>query len=72
MGYARGDPAQRRGGRLADAMVEYAETRGEPPRSLIIDAERKRDDARRPFDLAMEALDAGSLARTGHTNFGSL
>lgn len=53
-------------------MVEYAETRGEPPRTLIIDTERKRDDVRRLFDLAVEALDAQSLDRTGHTDFGNL
>lgn len=57
---------------LGDAMAEYARTLGEPPRQLIIEAERKREEVRRLFDVAMEALDAHSTARTGHTNFGSL
>jgi hypothetical protein len=52
--------------------VEYAESRGEPPRQLIIQVERKREEARRLFDVAIEALDAQSAARTGLTNFGSL
>lgn len=57
---------------LGEAVVEYANARGDPPRQLIIEAERKRDEVRRLFDLAMEALDAQSLARTGVTNFGGL
>ena len=57
---------------LGDALVDYARTREEPPRYLIIDAERKRDQVRALFDVAMESLDAQSSARTGLTNFGSL
>jgi len=57
---------------LGEAMVEYAHTRGDPPRQLIIDAERRRAEAARLFDLAMGALDAQSLVRTGVTNFGTL
>lgn len=57
---------------LSDALVVYEQSRGEPPRQLIIQAERKRDEVRRLFDVAMEALDAQSAARTGLTNFGSL
>jgi hypothetical protein len=57
---------------LGGAMVEYAESRGEPPRQLIIQAERKREEVRRLFDVAIEALDAQSAARTGLTNFGNL
>ncbi|MFC5496856.1 hypothetical protein ACFPOE_04855 [Caenimonas terrae] len=57
---------------LSDAMVLYSESRGEPPRQLIIQAERKREETVRLFEVAMEALDAQSLARTGLTNFGSL
>ena len=57
---------------LSDAMAEYGRTLGEPPRQLIIEIERKREQAQRLFDIAMEALDALSIARTGHTNFGSL
>lgn len=34
--------------------------------------ERKRDEVRRLFELAVDALDAQSMTRTGHTNFGSL
>jgi hypothetical protein len=57
---------------LGEAMAEYARSRGEPPRQLIIEAERKREEVQRLFELAMEALDAQSLSRTGHTNFGPL
>jgi hypothetical protein len=57
---------------LADAMAEYARTLGDPPRQLIIQAERKREQASRLFEVAMEALDAHSTAKTGHTNFGKL
>ncbi|TWO73346.1 hypothetical protein FN976_00430 [Caenimonas sedimenti] len=57
---------------LGEAMVEYAQTLGEPPRQQIIEAERKREQVRRLFDEATEALDALSIARTGHTNFGTL
>ena len=57
---------------LGEAMTEYAQTRAEPPRQLIIEAERKREQVRALFDVAMEALDAQSAARTGLTNFGSL
>ena len=58
--------------RLGEAMLDYARTLGEPPRQLIIDAERKREQVRGLFDRAIEALDALSIARTGHTNFGNL
>lgn len=54
------------------AWMEYAHARGDPPRQLIIEAERRREEAARLFDLAMEALDAQSLVRTGVTNFGTL
>ena len=57
---------------LGDAMMEYARSLGEPPRMLIIDTERKREKVRQLFDEAIEALDALSIARTGHTNFGNL
>ncbi len=57
---------------LVAAMLEYAQTRGEPPRKLIIDIERKRNDVQALFEIAMSVLDAQSLARTGHTNFGTL
>lgn len=58
--------------KLCEAIVEYAPTRGDPPRQLIIEAERRRDAAHRLFDLATEALDAQSLVRTAVTNFGGL
>lgn len=57
---------------LGAAMMDYARTLGEPPRQLIIRAERKREEVRALFDVAMEALDAHSTARTGQTNFGDL
>ncbi len=57
---------------LGEAMIEYDRSRAEPPRKLIIEAERKRDQVRALFDIAMEALDAQSSARTGLTNFGGL
>ena len=57
---------------LGAAMLDYAHTLDEPPRSLIIEAERKRAETQRLFDLAIAALDANSIARTGHTNFGEL
>ena len=57
---------------LGEAMVEYAQTLGDPPRALIIAAEHRREDVRRLFDIAMEALDAVSVNRTGHTDFGNL
>jgi hypothetical protein len=57
---------------LAEAMADYAKTLGEPPRRLIIEAEHKREQVSRLFDIAIEALDAHSTARTGHTNFGKL
>lgn len=57
---------------LGDAMAEYAQTRAEPPRQLIIEAERKREQVAALFEVAMEALDAQSSARTGLTNFGQL
>jgi hypothetical protein len=56
---------------LGEAVAEYARTLGEPPRLLIIEAEQKREQVRRLFDVAMEALDAHSTARTGHTDLGS-
>ena len=57
---------------LGAAMVEYAQSRGDPPRQLIIQVERKREEAARLFEVAIEALDAQSAARTGLTNFGNL
>ncbi|MBI2770352.1 MAG: hypothetical protein HYX47_12070 [Burkholderiales bacterium] len=57
---------------LVAAMAEYAKTLGEPPRQLVIQAERQREEVRGLFDVAMEALDAHSTARTGQTNFGDL
>lgn len=57
---------------LGTAMLGYAHTLDEPPRALIISVERKRADTQRLFDLAIAALDANSIARTGHTNFGEL
>ena len=58
--------------KLGEAMLVYAQTLGEPPRQLIIEAERKREQVQGLFDRAIEALDALSIARTGHTNFGNL
>ncbi|MBI2771419.1 MAG: hypothetical protein HYX47_17475 [Burkholderiales bacterium] len=58
--------------RLGEAMSMCARMRGEPPRQLIIEAELKREAARKLFDIAVEALDAHSAVRTGHTNFGEL
>lgn len=57
---------------LAQAMRECLRTRADPPRQLIIDTERKREDVQRLFELAVDALDAQSSTRTGHTNFGTL
>jgi hypothetical protein len=57
---------------LGEAMAEYANTLESPPRDLIIRTERKREDVWRLFEVALEALDALSIARTGHTNFGTL
>jgi hypothetical protein len=57
---------------LSAAMADYARTRGEPPRQLIIEAEHQREKVRCLFDVAMEAIDAHSTIRTGHTNFGRL
>lgn len=57
---------------LVAAMIQYGRTLDEPPRSLIIAIERKRGQAQGLFDIAIEALDALSTARTGHTNFGKL
>lgn len=57
---------------LAEALAGYEQSRGEPPRQLIIQAERKREEVARLFEVAMEALDAQSAARTGLTNFGNL
>jgi hypothetical protein len=56
---------------LSEAMAEYDRMLGEPPRLLIIEAERKREQVRRLFDVAMEALDAYSTARTRQTDSGS-
>jgi hypothetical protein len=57
---------------LGAAIADYAKMRSEPPRQLIIRAERKREEVRGLFEVAMEALDAHSNARTGQTNFGNL
>ena len=57
---------------LGQAMAEYARTLSEPPRPLIIRAERRREEVARLFEVAVEALDAHSIARTGHTDFGNL
>jgi hypothetical protein len=57
---------------LSDAMADYGRTLDEPPRRLIIEIERKREEVNGLFDVALEALDALSTARTGHTNFGKL
>lgn len=57
---------------LFRAMRECLQTRPDPPRELIIEVERKRDEVRRLFELAVDAPDAQSMTRTGHTNFGSL
>jgi len=53
-------------------MADYGRTLDEPPRRLIIAIERKREQVQALFDVAIEALDALSIAKTGHTNFGKL
>lgn len=58
--------------RLGDAMTEYAQSRGDPPRELIIAVERKRAEVASLFEETISALDAASSLRTGHTNFGDL
>jgi hypothetical protein len=57
---------------LVEAMADYGRTLDEPPRRLIIAIERKREEVQALFDIAIEALDALSIAKTGHTNFGRL
>lgn len=57
---------------LSQAMTEYANTLGDPPRQLIIDVERKRAQVAELFDVALAALDACSPAHTGVTQFGGL
>ena len=57
---------------LVEAMAEYGRNLDEPPRRLIIAIERKREEVHAMFDVAIEALDALSIAKTGHTNFGKL
>jgi hypothetical protein len=57
---------------LSQAMTEYADTLGDPPRQLIIDVERKRTQVAELFDMALAALDACSPSRTGMTHFGGL
>lgn len=57
---------------LSQAMTEYANTLGDPPRQLIIDVERKRVQVGELFDIALAALDACSPSRTGMTHFGGL
>jgi hypothetical protein len=58
--------------RLLEAMSQYARTLDDPPRQLIIEAEQKRAKVQSLFDIAIEALDAQSSIKTGHTNFGTL
>ena len=57
---------------LSQAMTEYANTLGDPPRQLIIDVERKRAQVGELFDVALASLDACSPSRTGMTQFGGL
>lgn len=57
---------------LSQAMTEYANILGDPPRQLIIDVERKRTQVGQLFDVALAALDACSPAPTGVTHFGGL
>ncbi len=57
---------------LSAAMADYGRKLDEPPRRPIIEIERKREEVHGLFDIAIEALDALSIARTGHTNFGKL
>lgn len=57
---------------LRKAMIEYGKSRSDPPRQLIIVAERQREQVRQLFEIAIEALDAVSVIRTGHTDFGGL
>jgi hypothetical protein len=57
---------------LSRAMAEYATTLTESPRSLIIQVEAQRARVAGLFDIALEALDAHCVLRTGHTGFGSL
>ena len=51
--------------RLGEAIKEYAKTLGEPPRELIVEAERKRAEVQKLLELAIEALDAHCTVRTG-------
>lgn len=62
---------QQREAQLFKAMAEYGSLLTEPPRALIIEVERQRDTTDL-FDIALAALDAHSVIRTGHTGFGSL
>lgn len=57
---------------LGAAMGLYVDSTGEPPRILIIAAERKRTEVAALFQIAMDAIDAQSPVWTGHTNFGAL
>jgi hypothetical protein len=57
---------------LSRAMAQYAVDLTEPPRALIIDAQRRRVQAERLFEAALQALDAHSVSVTGHTDFGTL
>ena len=57
---------------LSQEMSDYAKTLAEPPRQLIIECERKRKQVEELFEVATAALDAFSLASTGHTNFDGL
>lgn len=57
---------------LSQAMTEYADTLGDPPRQLIINVESKRVQVGQLFDIALAALDACSPTRTGATHFGGL
>ena len=57
---------------LSAALTDYDRTRGEAPRDLIIEVERAKREVDLLFDIVMEALDAQSMARTGHTDFGKL
>jgi hypothetical protein len=57
---------------LAEILEQCAATRGEPPRHLIIEVEKKREQLDALFEATLNALDAQSSVRTGHTDFGSM
>lgn len=57
---------------LGEVLEQCAASRGEPPRHLIIALEKKREQTEALFEAALNALDAQSSVRTGHTDFGTM